>query len=808
MVVDLFGAVLGWLTAEAGARAVDGGRRLMVGDPHRRALRRVVRDSVALAVDEIGLPEAEAARLRAALLTHSVPVRRMRGATAGELGAAVTAWVESLDRDEWGSGHLIQHGVDPSGLAGELATGIVRGIKADARAGGPLALLADWLWRDDATRLLESIEERVAGWELTNPGPPGRKLPGTIVDFTGRDIAVADLHARLRRHDPDGTVVAIHAVNGMGGVGKTTLAVKVALEVAGRYPDGCFFIDLHGFTAGIAPLSPQAALEQLLRDAGVPANSIPADLAARQVCWRSVMAGRRAMVVLDNALDSAQVRPLLPGAPGCLVLITGRRRLSALPEVDEVLLGVMTQVEAEEMFLRVTGPDRVDDRRQVGEVVRLCGFLPLAVRIVAARLRREPGATLAAVAAELSRESGRLMQLSPEDAGVTGALHVSMARLSDAQRRVVWYVGLHPGPRYAPPAIAQLAGLPEADAYDLLRALADHHLIEPAPTAGPESAYECHDLVRDYAQAEVIRHLHAVERAAAYGRLTAWYRRMLEIGTHRWLAEERDNLLAFGCTSTGPRAISVGLDAAKELSVLGFYGHAHLIYAHVYQISVTTGDLRNQAAAAFGLADLARLTFADLGSTLEQYQQAHALYRTIGDRAGQAMALIGVAHVARFTGDEPAALRTYRQAADTFAEIGDPRGQAHALWGLATVCSRLGELDRARSLFEQALALDLQIGYWFGQSEELRGMGILALRAGDPSRARTHHQDAYDLCDKIGYRRGQAHNLLGLGRIAHATGDTETARHLMTQAMTIYDELGLALAANARQALAALDAAA
>jgi tetratricopeptide (TPR) repeat protein len=798
--VDLVGAVVGWLTAEAATRAVGGGRRLILGDAQRRALRRVVRRAVADTVAGAGLSKPEAAQLRTALLAASGPVRRIEAATATELRAVVVEWVRPLAAE----------GVDRGGLSDELVIRILRGIEADARSGGPLGHVAEWLWRDDTTRLLAAIDGRFMAWEPSGAGPGGRGgLPGVIPDFTGRAAALADLRTRLAGHNPDGRFTAIYAVNGMGGVGKTTLAIQAAWEVAERYPDGGFFIDLHGFTAGIAPLSPEAALEQLLRDAGLSAGAIPPGVAARQARWRSLMANRKAIVVLDNAVDSAQIRPLLPGGPGCLVIVTSRRRLTALPEAEEVFLDVLSPGEAEQLFLRVggvhcgNGPD-TEDRDDVRQVVRLCGYLPLAVRIVAARLRGQRTVPLRALVSELNQTS-RLAELSPEGAGVAGALHLSMARLDAAQVRAVHLLGLHPGPCYRPRALAHLADIGEVEAKDLLRALAEHHLVAPVAGTGVEFGYECHDLVRDFARAQALRHLDQTAQEAARGRLSRWYRRVVDENGPDLLAAERDNLVAF-CIGSGTNdAISIGLDAAGKLSVLGFYEHARRLYAHGHGVSRASADRVDQARAAFGLADLARLTFGELGHALEYYQEARDQYAAVGDEAGETTAVLGIAHIARITGDNHSALRRYQQAADTFARSGDLRGHAYATWGLAAIHARLGDLDRAQALFEHALTLDIRLGYEFGQAEDQRGLGKVAFQAGDLGSARARFQNAYELSCKIGYRRGQAHNLLGLGQVARATGDAETARRLFTEAIAIYDELGLALAVKARAELAAVD---
>ncbi|GFJ88506.1 hypothetical protein Prum_021480 [Phytohabitans rumicis] len=381
-----------------------------------------------------------------------------------------------------------------------------------------------------------------------------------------------------------------------------------------------------------------------------------------------------------------------------------------------------------------------------------------------------------------------------------------MARLDAAQVRAVHLLGLHPGPCYRPPALARLADSGETAARALLRALAEHHLLAPVAGTDVEAGFECHDLVRDFARAQALRHVDPAAREAANRRLNGWYQHVVDEKTPDWLAAERDNLVAFCVDSHAKDAISVGLDAAGKLSVLGFYEHARRLYAHAHRVSKARGDLAEQAKAAFGLADLARLTFGELEYALAHYQEARDRYAAVGDEAGEATAVLGIAHIARITGDNRSALHRYQEAAGAFARLRDPRGHAYATWGMAAIHNRLGDLDRARELFERALAHDIRLGYEFGQAEDERGLGKVALHAGDLDAARIRFHNAYELSSKIGYRRGQAHNLLGLGKVARAAGDMETARRLCTQALTIYRELGLALAAKARDELAAIDA--
>ncbi|GFJ83906.1 hypothetical protein Phou_080860 [Phytohabitans houttuyneae] len=654
--------------------------------------------------------------------------------------------------------------------------------------------MADWLWRDGATRRLEAIDRRFGAWQQAGAGQVRRGLPGAVSDFTGRHAVLADLRGRLARHDPGGPSPATCAVTGMGGVGKTTLAVHAAREAVGRYADGAFFIDLHGFSPGMAPLLPEAALEQLLRDAGERGDAIPLAPAARRARWCSIMAERKAIVVLDNAENSAQIGPLLPGAPGCLVIVTSRRRLTALPEVDELVLDVLSPDDAEELFVRVAGAERAYDPAEVRQVARLCDHLPLAIRIVAARHRDEPTRPLRAVLADLSDQTGRLAELSPEGAGVLGALHLTTARMGAEPARALRLLGLHPGPLYRAPALAHLAEVGEAEARTLLRTLADHHLLTPT-----KDGYQCHDLVRAFVWAQSRDHIDPAERDAAHARLHAWYERVAEESAPEWLTVERDNLVAFCLGSRAKEVALTGLSAADRLSVLGFYDHARGLYNHFRLVCV---DAATQAKALFGLGDLVRLTFGEIEHAVKRYTEARERYLAAGDQCGAATALLGIAHMARITGDNASALLRYQEAVETFVRLRDVRGEAYATWGLAAIRTRLGDLDQARDLFAHALDLDIRTGYEFGQAEDERGLGGVAFCAGDMAEARTRFNQAYGLACTIGYRRGQAHNLLGLGRVARATDELAEARRLFTEALMIYEELGLDLAENARTELA------
>ena len=294
-----------------------------------------------------------------------------------------------------------------------------------------------------------------------------------------------------------GGVVGIHAIGGMAGIGKTTLAVHAAHRLAGQFPDGQIFLPLHAHTPGQRPVDPADALASLLRAAGISVQAIPAGLDARAGCWRGYLAGKKMLLVLDDATGHEQVRPLLPGTAGSLVLITSRRRLTALEDAAVISLDTLPPDEATQLLARLAArPDVASADSGVAEIARLCGYLPLAIGMLARQLHHHPAWTPAGLAAELAAARDRLELMQAENLSLAAAFDLSYQDLTAGQRRLFRLLGLHPGPDIATHTAAALAGTTLATARRQLRVLYDHHLIsEPA-----SGRYRLHDLLREHAQ--------------------------------------------------------------------------------------------------------------------------------------------------------------------------------------------------------------------------------------------------------------------------------------------------------------------
>jgi DNA-binding winged helix-turn-helix (wHTH) protein len=342
---------------------------------------------------------------------------------------------------------------------------------------------------------------------------PGNFLPHNTKEFTGRK---SDLHRLSDTALSSSPALVISAIDGMGGVGKTALAVHLAHKLTGHYADGQYFVDLHGFTSGQDPLTPAQALGHLLRQAGTEIEEIPPDLAGRSALWRSLLAGRRVIVLLDNAVDVAQVRPLIPGATDSLLIVTSRRSLAALEDAVPLSLNVLPPDDAQQLFTQIAGADRTADAPDgVARVIELCGRLPLAIRIAAARFRDRPRWTIEDLARKLQSRRSRDRILSAGDRDVMAVPRPSYRHLTPEQKRVFCLLSLHPGEDFDAYATAALADLPVPHAEQILEALFDDNLLLQQAA----DRYQFHGLIRDCSRLLMAAEISEEEMKAARHRL-------------------------------------------------------------------------------------------------------------------------------------------------------------------------------------------------------------------------------------------------------------------------------------------------
>ena len=571
-----------------------------------------------------------------------------------------------------------------------------------------------------------------------------RTLPRDTSAFTGRTRELDQLAAAVCDTPAAGGVVGIYAVDGMAGIGKTAFAVHAAHQLADRFPDGQIFLRLHGHTAGQRPVDPAGALATLLLTTGVTPQQIPPGVEARSAAWRSHLAGKKVLVVLDDAAGSDQVRPLLPGAAGCLVLVTSRRRLTALEEAAPVSLGTLPPAEAADLLVRLAGrPDLQPAEAAVAELTGLCGYLPLAIQLVAAGLRHHPAWTVTGLAAELGGARDRLEAMQAEDISAAAAFDLSYQDLTAGQQRLFRRLGLHPGADIDAYAAAALDDTDLQATRRRLGELHDHNLIgEPA-----RGRYRLHDLLCEYARARAVADDPA-DQQAAIGRLLDYY-------LHTAVAASQHIAWRTSVPSSPPpgpaptwapelrteeQAIAwLGTERANLHACAG-YAAAHGRLAHAVWIPVaTSGYLHIQGhwneAASLG-------------------QAALAAARTVGDRQGQAWALLQLSMVQHLTGDYSAAAVSSTRALELFGDLGDRRGQAWALNQLSQAQHLTGDYPAAAASSTRALELSGDLGDRRGQAWALHQLSMVQWLTGDYPAAAASSTRALELSRDLGDRRG------------------------------------------------------
>ena len=661
-----------------------------------------------------------------------------------------------------------------------------------------------------------------------------RTLPRDVASFTGREAELRELMAASA--DGAGSVLGIHALGGMAGVGKTALAVHAAHRLAPRFPDGQIFLPLHGHTPGQQPVDPADALASLLLMVGVAAEQLPPGLEARMALWRDRVAGQHLLLVLDDAAGSDQVRPLLPGSGPGLVLVTSRRHLTALEDARSVSLDTLPPRDAAELLVRLAARPGLDPRdAAVAEITRLCGYLPLAIGMVARQLHHHPAWTAAGRAAELAAARDRLELMATENLSVAAAFNLSYADLAGDQRRLFRRLGLHPGTDIDGYAAAALDGSDLAAARRGLEALYDQYLMaEPA-----QGRYRMHDLIREHARALADRLDPDGDRDGAMVRLLDYYQHTAAradaliarqarpaptpsdgtipaavptlAGREQalaWARAERTSLLACldQATDTGQHARVVALTAglAGLLRRDGPWAEAITRHTAAIQAARYLGDRLGQADALHDLGDVRGLT-GDYPAAAQALEQALDIYRDLGDRLGQAGALNDLGFVRWATGEYPAADHVLEQALDIYRDLGDRGGQANALRDLGIVRRLTGDYPAAARALEQALDIYRDLGDRDGQAGALSHLGDVRWATGEYPAADHVLEQALDIYRDLGDRDGQADALLSLGAVRRLTGDYPAAARDLEQALDIYRDLGDRLGqANALRNLGAV----
>jgi tetratricopeptide (TPR) repeat protein len=643
-------------------------------------------------------------------------------------------------------------------------------------------------------------------------------LPAAQAVFVGRDKELAQITTAIEDAAQGGGVIAIHAFDGMPGIGKTTLAVHVAHRLKNRFSDRQLFVDLHAHTPGRPPTDPNDALAELLAADGGDNHSLPDSLDARAAVWRARMSDKRLLLILDNAFSTEQVLPLLPGAPDCLVLVTSRRSLGDLPAAAPISLGVLAPDEAVTMFIGLA-PRAATDPEVVASLTRTCGYLPLAIAIAANMYLRHRSWSIADLLGEMQRSVARLLTMTPEDRTVAAAFDLSYHRLSPDRQRFFRLLGLHPGVDVDAYAAAALAAIPvDAAAAHLDGLHADHLLEEPA-----YRRYLMHDLIRAYTHALAINIDPADLREKALHRLLDFYRHTAtgadaclsryprptgdgtvdasvavpELTTEEqaaaWLRAERPNLLACinHATGTGQDARAVGLTAA--IAALLRADGPWIQAIHLHDIAAASADrLGDRLAHATAMHDqaIARWLAGDYPTAADLLDQALHRYRALDNRLGEANTLYQLAVVRRLTGDYPAAADLLGQALHLYQTLDNRLGQANARHDLGAVRWQGGDYPAAAELLDQALSLYKALGNRLGQATALYQLGIVRLLAGDYPAASDLLDQALSLYMALGNRLGQANTINDLGVVRRLTADYPAAAELHQQALALYRALG------------------
>jgi tetratricopeptide (TPR) repeat protein/transcriptional regulator with XRE-family HTH domain len=646
-----------------------------------------------------------------------------------------------------------------------------------------------------------------------------RELPAPVSNFTGRAAELDQLSDLMA--EGEGRALVICAVGGAAGVGKTALAVRWAHRIAEQFPDGQLYVNLRGYDPD-APMAAADGLASLLRALGVPGADIPDAVEDRARLYRSRLAGRRVLVVLDNARDGDQVRPLLPGDRGCVAVVTSRDALAGLVAIDgarRLDLDVLPLADAVALLRSLIGPRADQDPDAAAELAGLCARLPLALRIAAELVAARREASLAELVAEL--DAGRLDSLDAGEvrADVRAVFSWSFRQLRSDVAEAFALIGLFPGADLDVHAAAALTGTSTAQARKMLDRLRQASLLQ---VAGP-GRYGMHDLLRAYAReraaaadadgrcrqaltrlfgyylsaagvamdilypAEAHRRPRIAQTAAAVPSMPA------EADARAWLDRERGNLAAVAAHCAGHGWPRHTTDLARTLFRYLMNGSyltdARTIYGHALQAARLSGDLTAEAEALNGLGSIAGFK-GQFQESAGHYQAALECYRRCGDKSGEARVLHNLGITEHELHNYQSAIGYFGQATAVYEDIGDSLGVSRTLVNLGAAETELGCYDEAAEHLQRALPLLRSANDDAGEAVALEGLGELSLRRGQLIQAAACFEQALSNCRRVGYPTGAADQLLNLGAVGLRLGQHQQAIGYIGQALAVYREIG------------------
>jgi DNA-binding SARP family transcriptional activator/tetratricopeptide (TPR) repeat protein len=747
----------------------------------------------------------------------------------------------------------------------DIAAGRTEGLVAQLRALADQHPLRESLWArllvalDRSGRLAEALEQyevirvRLSEELGTDPGPelqalhrdllaggtrpaavpaaPGgrmvpRQLPADIDGFVGREAALKQLSDLVRDGDDrTGGAVLISAIGGTAGIGKTALAVHFAHQIADRFPDGQLYVNLRGYHPSGQVISPTDAVRGFLESLGVAPQRIPPELDAQVGLYRSLLAGQRILVVLDNARDADQVRPLLPGSPTCLVVVTSRSQLTGLIVAEAARplpLDLLSVEEARDLLAGRLGPERIAaEPPATDEIIGRCARLPLALAIVAARAAAHPSFRLSALAGELRDTRSGLDLLSGGDpaSDVRAVFSWSYRSLSTDAARLFRLLGLHPGPDLTAAAAASLAGIPARQVAVLLAELCWLHLLhEHVP-----GRYSFHDLLRAYATELADAHDSDDVRRAALGRVLDHYLHTAHAAAMHVNPHRTPIVLA------PPRPGVTTAELAGRAEALAWFGAEHAVLrnviasaagagfdAHTWRLAWTLVDFHFRRWRLADWAAVQQLALEAAGrldepqarahaqrglghayTLLGRHEEAHtqlagalALYRQIGDPVGAARTHNHLSVLFGAIGRHSEALHHDQQALELARSSGDQEGEATALNAVGWQHLQLGDHQRSVHYCRSALALFQEIGDRAGEAAAWDSLGHAYHRLGDHTQAVSCYRSGLDLLGELGSRHHAAETLTNLGDAYTAAGDRAAARAAWREALAIFTELG------------------